>query len=146
MVQTNNHQKQNKRWQQSKRKSQKKQLKQKKHFKHIERKKQIKRKKHFKWKKHKNTLNKTSRQQISFGRNSIKQSNESAQRPDKKAGRAYGGNDGLAFELRAGAEKALRTGRAGGSIRSDLIFCFFSIKRKEVASAAMSGRIIVWAY
>ena len=34
----------------------------------------------------------------------------------KRAGREYGGNDGLAFELRACAEKALRTGRAGGSI------------------------------
>nr|WP_157536344.1 hypothetical protein [Mucilaginibacter sp. L294] len=36
-----------------------------------------------------------------------------AQRSER-AGREYGGNDGLAFELRAGAEKALRTGREWG--------------------------------
>jgi hypothetical protein len=31
----------------------------------------------------------------------------------EKRAREYGGNDGLAFALRAGAKKALRTGRAG---------------------------------
>jgi len=36
---------------------------------------------------------------------------KSAGHLSKRAGRVYGGNDGLAFELRAGAEKALRTGR-----------------------------------
>ena len=35
----------------------------------------------------------------------------------ERAGRVYGGNVGLAFELRACAEKALRTGREQGSIR-----------------------------
>ena len=51
----------------------------------------------------------------------------------KRAGREYGGNDGLAFELRACAEKALRTGRERGSIRSDLIFwlLFDQAKRRS---------------
>jgi hypothetical protein len=44
----------------------------------------------------------------------------------KRAGRVYGGNVGLAFELRACAEKALRTGRERGkhSLRLDFLVTF----------------------
>jgi hypothetical protein len=56
---------------------QKKQLKQKKHFKHAEQKKQIKRKKHFK---------QIPRQQISLGRNLIKQKKAKSAKARQKSG------------------------------------------------------------
>ena len=50
----------------------------------------------------------------------------------KRAGRVYGGNDGLAYELRAVGEKALRTGRERGkhSLRLDLLLPFVSRQKK----------------
>ena len=58
----------------------------------------------------------------------------------ERAGRVYGGNAGLAFELRACAEKALRTGRERGSIRSDLIFWLLFYQEKSNSPPAAIER------
>ncbi|MGZ3820107.1 MAG: hypothetical protein ACXVB6_05920 [Mucilaginibacter sp.] len=58
-----------------------------------------------------------------------KTANKSGQRPDRKAGRAYGGNAGLAFAMCA-ARKRRKNRQGGLKLFSVLIFCYFLIKQK----------------
>jgi hypothetical protein len=55
--------------------------------------------------------------------------------PDRKAGRVYGGNDGLAFAMR-GARKRRKNRQGGQKLFSVLIFGYFP--SREIAIAIMN--------
>jgi hypothetical protein len=63
-------------------------------------------------------------------------------RPDRKAGRVYGGNDGLAFAL-CGAQKKRKNRQGGLKLFSVLIFGYFPLRESDRTLTPISQSITI---